>query len=93
MLGWSRSLGTGLIALAAGLSPTRLIRGFRRRYGMTPHAWHLNLRIQRCRAALRRGQPIADVALALGFADQAHLQRTFKRLVATTPGAYRAARA
>jgi AraC-like DNA-binding protein len=32
---------------------------------------------------------IADVALDAGFADQAHLQRIFKRLVAATPGQYR----
>ena len=46
-------------------------------------------RIQRSRAALRDGRPIAEVAQAFGFADQAHLQRAFKRLVAATPGEYR----
>ncbi|WP_231557856.1 helix-turn-helix domain-containing protein, partial [Aeromonas taiwanensis] len=34
--------------------------------------------------------PLADVALASGFADQAHFQRQFKRRVAATPGQYRA---
>ncbi|MDI7066180.1 helix-turn-helix domain-containing protein, partial [Klebsiella pneumoniae] len=49
----------------------------------------INRRIQYSRAQLRRGYPIADVALDAGFADQAHLQRTFRRLVAATPGQYR----
>jgi AraC-like DNA-binding protein len=74
---------------AGGLSASHLVRSFKARYGMTPHAWLLNHRIQRSRAALRRGRPIAEVAHELGFADQAHLQRTFKRLVAATPGQYR----
>jgi AraC-like DNA-binding protein len=56
---------------------------------MTPHAYLINRRIQYSRAQLRRGRQIADVALDAGFADQAHLQRTFKRLVAATPGQYR----
>ncbi|MBP6793379.1 MAG: AraC family transcriptional regulator, partial [Aeromonas sp.] len=42
------------------------------------------------RTLLRQGQPLAEVALASGFADQAHFQRQFKRRVAATPGQYRA---
>jgi AraC-like DNA-binding protein len=73
----------------AELSASHLIRAFKQRYGMTPHAYLINRRIQYSRAQLRRGRLIADVALDAGFADQAHLQRTFKRLVAATPGQYR----
>jgi AraC-like DNA-binding protein len=77
------------LCTAAGLSPSYLIRAFKARYGMTPHAYLVNCRIQYCRERLRRGHPIAEVALAAGFADQAHLQRAFKRHVAATPGQYR----
>lgn len=79
------------ICAAAGLSPSYLTRSFRRRYGMTPHAYLTNSRIQFAQAQLRRGGAIAEVALAAGFADQAHLQRTFKQLLAATPGQYRRA--
>jgi AraC-like DNA-binding protein len=79
------------LCAAAALSPSYLIRAFKARYGMTPHAYLVNCRIEYCRALLRRGRPIADVALAAGFADQAHLQRAFKRHVAATPGQYRKA--
>ena len=41
--------------------------------------------------SLRRGHAIAEVALDAGFADQAHFQRTFKQLLAATPGHYRGA--
>ncbi len=77
------------VCKAANLSASHLIRAFKQRYGMTPHAYLTNRRIQYSREQLRRGRLIADVALDAGFADQAHLQRTFKRLVAATPGQYR----
>ena len=77
------------ICAAVGLSPSYLTRSFRRCYGMTPHAYLINSRIQYAQARLRRGEAIAEVALTAGFADQAHLQRTFKQLLAATPGQYR----
>lgn len=77
------------ICAAAELSPSYLIRAFKERYGMTPHVYQTNRRIQYGREQLRRGNPIADVALEVGFADQAHFQRTFKRFVAATPAQYR----
>jgi AraC-like DNA-binding protein len=87
---YARSLKLEEICAAADLSPSYLIRAFNRRYGLTPHAYLINCRIEFSRSQLRRGRPIAEVALAAGFADQAHLQRSFKRLVAATPGQYRA---
>jgi AraC-like DNA-binding protein len=77
------------ICAAAQLSPSYLIRAFKSRYGMTPHAFLVNQRIQFARERLRRGQLIADVALEAGFADQAHFQRAFKQHLAATPGQYR----
>ncbi|WP_340141073.1 AraC family transcriptional regulator [Pseudomonas poae] len=77
------------ICLAAELSPSYLIRAFRQHYGLTPHAFLVNQRIQFARSQLRNGELIADVALAAGFADQAHFQRAFKQHFAATPGQYR----
>ncbi|MDI3353050.1 AraC family transcriptional regulator [Pseudomonas sp. UYIF39] len=77
------------ICAAAQLSPSYLIRAFKQRYGMTPHAFVLNQRIQFARERLRSGKLIADVALEAGFADQAHFQRVFKQHLAATPGQYR----
>ena len=76
----------------AGLSPSYLIRAFKQRYGMTPHAWLNDARLQHARRQLRDGVAIADAAQAAGFADQAHLQRLFKRSLAATPGHYRQGR-
>jgi AraC-like DNA-binding protein len=38
---------------------------------------------------LSKGQSVADVAAATGFADQAHLTRAFKRVTGITPGRLR----
>lgn len=86
---YARSIKLEEICSAADLSPSYLIRAFNVKYGLTPHAYVTNCRIEFSRSQLRRGRPVAEVALAAGFSDQAHLQRSFKRLVAATPGQYR----
>ncbi|WP_233872565.1 AraC family transcriptional regulator [Paraburkholderia adhaesiva] len=86
---YTRPLRLDEICAAADLSPSYLIRAFRQQYGMTPHAYIVNRRIEFSRAQLRRGHAIADVAAEAGFADQAHLQRAFRQFVAATPGQYR----
>ncbi|WP_313084979.1 AraC family transcriptional regulator [Pseudomonas sp.] len=89
---YQRPLRLEEICATAGVSPSGLIRAFKKHFGITPHAYLTNRRVQFARAELRRGRAIADVALAAGFADQAHLQRAFKQLLAATPGHYREAR-
>ncbi|HDS1738073.1 AraC family transcriptional regulator [Pseudomonas sp. BP8] len=79
------------ICAAAGLSRAYLIRAFRQRFGLTPHSYLIDQRVQHARGQLRLGRAIADVALEAGFADQAHLQRAFKQHLAATPGHYRKA--
>ena len=78
------------IAEMAGMSRYQLIRAFRVSTGMTPHAYQLNLRINRARSSLCAGESIADMAYRLGFSDQSHFQRVFKLHAGVTPGRYRA---
>jgi AraC-like DNA-binding protein len=87
---FARPLRLDDICAAAGLSASYLVRAFKKRYGVAPHEYQTNRRIQYSKAQLARRQPLADVALEAGFADQAHFQRIFKRLTAATPGQYRA---
>ncbi|WP_245834529.1 AraC family transcriptional regulator [Streptomyces aidingensis] len=81
--------------LAAELdtSPFALLRAFRRRYGMPPHAWLTDRRVRRARALLAAGSRPAEAAAAAGFSDQAHLTRHFTRIVGVPPAAYRRAHA
>ncbi len=73
----------------SGYSPSHLVRAFKQYFGLTPHAYLINCRIQLGQEALKQGQSIAETALNAGFADQPHFQRTFKRLLAATPKQYR----
>lgn len=85
----TRSLKLEEICGAASISASYLIRAFKKHYGMTPHAYLLNRRLQVARGLLKNGGVIADVALEVGFSDQAHFQRVFKQFLAATPGQYR----
>ena len=78
-------LSLSQLSTVAGLTPSHFVRAFSQHYGMTPHAYLLDRRIRHARTLLKQGQPLAEVALASGFADQAHFQRQFKRRVAATP--------
>ncbi|WP_194722636.1 AraC family transcriptional regulator [Noviherbaspirillum malthae] len=85
---FSQSLRLEELCAVADLSASYLIRAFKKRYGVAPHEYQTNRRIQFGKARLREGVPIAQAALEAGFADQAHFQRIFKRLTAATPGQY-----
>ena len=82
-----RDVSLAELAQIAGLSKFHLLRLFRQRFGLTPHAYQLQQRILRAKQLLRV-LPIADVAALCGFADQSHLHRVFRSLVGTTPGRY-----
>lgn len=84
-------IGLEELARASGLSRAHLIRAFRKHYFITPHAYQTDLRIRHARRLLRAGGTPSDVALACGFADQAHLTRHFKARTGLTPAKYRAA--
>jgi AraC-like DNA-binding protein len=73
----------------SGYSSGHLIRSFKQYFGLTPHAYLVNHRIQCGQQDLKNGNPIADAAVDNGFADQPHFQRTFKKLLAVTPKQYR----
>ena len=77
------------LAGVANLSPFHFSRVFSVQFGMPPHAFQIQLRVERAKALLREGWPIPQAASQTGFADQSHLTRHFKRLAVVTPGQYR----
>lgn len=81
------------LAAAVNLSPFHFARVFQRATGMPPHTWLMQQRIAHARALLQKGCLPLHVAMQLGFADQSHLSRQFKKVYGVGPGAYRTASA
>jgi AraC-like DNA-binding protein len=72
----------------AGLSPFHLNRVFSREFGLPPHAFLTQVRVARAKALLKQGISITQTAMEVGFSDQSHFTRHFRRLVSVTPGHY-----
>ncbi|MFN9527186.1 MAG: AraC family ligand binding domain-containing protein [Pseudomonadaceae bacterium] len=83
------NIGLDELARACGVDRFRLSRAFKAAFGIAPHGYLIQLRLVRARRLLALGTAPADVASDLGFADQSHLGRWFRRANGLTPGAYR----
>jgi AraC family transcriptional regulator len=80
------------VAAAVHLSPFHLARLFKQVTGSTLHQYLVQVRIDAARALLSAGsgqRSLAEVAAAVGFADQSHLTRQFKRHFGVTPSQFR----
>ena len=84
-----QNIGLDELAQACGVDRFRLSRAFKAAFGIAPHGYLIQLRLVRARRLLALGTSPADVASDLGFADQSHLGRWFRRANGLTPGAYR----
>jgi AraC family transcriptional regulator len=90
----SQDLALATLAQQAGFSPYHFARLFRQTTGESPHEFVMRLRIEQAQRLLaQRDVPLAQVALACGFANQSHFTQAFKRQLGLTPRAYRQARA
>jgi AraC-like DNA-binding protein len=75
------------LACASGLSRFQVVRGFSRAFGLTPHAYLIQRRIDLARQLITSGVALSDAAAASGFADQSHMTRHFVRRFGFPPGA------
>lgn len=71
--------------------PSHLVRTFSATYGIPPHRYVTGRRVDRARHLLARGVSAADAAVAVGFHDQAHMSRHFRRILGVAPGTFAAA--
>jgi AraC-like DNA-binding protein len=83
------NLGLDELAALAGIDRFRLTRLFQRAFGTSPHAYLVHLRLRAARRLLATGRTPAQAAAEVGFADQSHLGRWFRRAYRMTPAAYR----
>jgi len=86
----TESITLGQAASALDRSVPHMIRSFTRTFGVSPYAYLVGRRIETARGMLLTGAGAADVAADVGFYDQAHFTRHFKRHTSVTPANYAA---
>jgi len=85
----SRIRATDLADLVQ-LSGSHFFRAFRKTFGAAPLSYIKKRRIRRAQQLMLTSRlPLSQVALECGMCDQAHLSRTFRRMVGTNPNAWR----
>ena len=70
------------------ISSYHLIRKFSSENGLTPHKFQMQCRIRKAQELLREGYKVIDVAQMVGFCDQSHLDRVFRKQVGISPEEY-----
>ena len=79
-------IGVAELASQVNLSPHHFSMLFKQALGVTPHQYVLQARIREAQRQLATGRAeISEVALRLGFSDQSHFSRAFRKITGTTP--------
>ena len=88
----SEEIGLDELAALVNLSRFHFCTAFRKATGQTPHNWLMILRIEEARRLLETpALAVTDVALAVGYQTPSSFAAAFRKLVGTTPSAYRRA--
>lgn len=78
------------VAAQCNLSRSYFIKAFREATGRTPHRWLLELKIEKAKALLLGPLvSLPQIAIACGFADQAHMTRVFTSIMGIPPAKWR----
>lgn len=76
----------GLVAF----SKSHFSRAFKRSLGLSPMEYVVNRRVERAKVLMASTpERLTEIALACGFADQSHLNRSFRRIAGVSPGVWR----
>jgi AraC-like DNA-binding protein len=84
-VGVSDKFSLKTLAEISGLSQSRLMHVFTESVGVPLRPYILWLRLQRAACELMDGRSVTEAAHSAGFSDAAHLTRTFRRMLGTTP--------
>jgi AraC family transcriptional regulator len=77
------------LASFAGISRFHMVRLFRAATGCSPMEYQMRQRVERSKQMLVRSEvPLCEIAATLGFCDQSHFTRTFRRVAGMSPGQY-----
>ncbi|MBV8659325.1 MAG: helix-turn-helix transcriptional regulator [Burkholderiales bacterium] len=79
------------LAREVGMDPAHTARAFRQAYGETIGEYVRRRRVEMAQRVLASDKSLADIAIEVGFADQAHFTRVFRQYFGVSPGAARRA--
>ncbi len=86
----SESINLPMLAAVAGLSMHHFAREFKQSFGVTPHHYLTQKRVERAQEMLAQTElSLSEIAYATGFSDQSHLARHFRHVLGTTPREFR----
>jgi AraC family transcriptional regulator len=69
------------------MSTSYFFRAFKGSFGVPPHAYIIQRRMERAELLLSgTDEPLGQIAIACGLADQAHFTRLFRRAAGVPPG-------
>jgi AraC-like DNA-binding protein len=82
------------LSAVARRSPAHFSRKFKLAVGDSPHAYVVRRRLERaCHLMMTSAEPLSEIALSVGFSDQAHLCRLFRQAFGRSPANWRRERA
>ena len=78
------------LSAVARRSPAHFSRKFKLAVGESPHAYVVRRRLERaCHLMMISAEPLSEIALSVGFSDQAHLCRLFRQAFGQSPAHWR----
>jgi AraC family transcriptional regulator len=85
-----RTIHTRDISAVARRSPAHFSRKFKLAVGESPHAYVVRRRLERaCHLMMTSVASLSEIALSVGFSDQAHLNRLFRQAFGQSPANWR----
>lgn len=73
------------LASNVNLSKFHFLRIFKKEFGLTPHAFIVNERLNTANKLIKTGTSISEASFTVGFNDQSHFTRNFKKYFGYTP--------
>jgi AraC family transcriptional regulator len=85
-----RTIHTQDLSAVARRSPAHFSRSFKLTFGEPPHAYVVKRRLEKaCHLMITSAASLSEIALSVGFSDQAHLCRLFRQAFDQSPASWR----